>query len=130
MLEKNDPYQLQYVERLISSFSSKIVQPPLVFCLNMQHLISQCNSPVSGGRCSAGGHGLPVQGDRGKEGLCLCLLLPYPVCSPALYLAALQEDVAEQGSFHSCTPWERSICCSDIEIHKWGFARSCVYFCV
>lgn len=72
MLEKNDPYQLQYVDRLISLFSSKIVQPPLVFCLNMQQLISQCNSTASEGRCSAGGRGVPVQGGRGKEGLCVC----------------------------------------------------------
>lgn len=42
----------------------------------------------------------------------------------------LQGDVAEQGSFQSCTLWKRNICCSDIEIHKRGFARSCVYFCV
>lgn len=58
-------------------------------CLNLQQLISRCNSPPSGGRCSAGGHGLPVQDGRGKEGLCLCLLLPCPVCSPASYLGCL-----------------------------------------
>lgn len=38
MLEKKDPYQLQYVERLISSFSSKIVQP--TFSVLFKHATS------------------------------------------------------------------------------------------
>lgn len=60
MLGKNDPYQLQQVERLISSFSSKIVQPPLVVCSNMQELISQIlhhqeeGAVLEGTNCGAG----------------------------------------------------------------------------
>lgn len=88
--------------------------------------------------CSAGGHGLHVQGGGGKEGLCLCLLLPYPVCSPALYLAVSVGDVAEQAPsspahqgrevFAALT--YRTYIVIAVEIYKWGFASGCVYFCV
>lgn len=111
MLEKDDPYQLQEVERLISSFRSK-VQPSLVVCSNMQQLISHCNSPPSGGRCSAGGQELPVSDGRGKEGL--CWLLPYPVCAPAVPWLPVQGTWQSRAPSRPADCGKRNIYCSDV----------------
>lgn len=75
MLEKNDPYQLQQVDwwahLAVKSFSHHAVQ------------ISQHWE-----------EGAVLEGRRGKQGLCLCLLLPHPVCRVR----------GRAGLLPSCTP--------------------------
>lgn len=82
----------------MSSFSSKILQPP-------------CSADFSavGGRCSAGGcrEGGPVFVFAPATS---CLLCTWQSRAPPVLHA-----------------WQRSVCCSDLGTHRWGFARSSVY---
>lgn len=77
----------------MSSFSSKILQPP-------------CSADFSavGGRCREGG---PV-----------FVFAPATSCLPCTW---------QSGAPPVLHAWQRSVCCSDLGTHRWGFARSSGY---